>query len=153
MQIGNGVRCNGDSSWADDWPVFVDIDRDGNIDADDTIVWTSSRPGELMRIVNRGFPGGTPRFVTFLPTGFTNEQNGTFYICDHRGAGPTREVVLYKTGRARRLGQSTADRARHCSKDRCLTVWEGLRSIRAFARRPTARFSFPGSSVGRASDC
>jgi len=111
----NGMQCNGDLSWADGWLVFVDIDRDGNIDADDTIVWTSSRPGELMRFVYRGFPGGTPRFVTFLPTGFTNEQNGTFYICDHRGAGPTREVVLDKPGRARGVDQSTTDRARHCS--------------------------------------
>jgi len=68
------------------------------------------------KIVYRGFPASARnRYVTYVPTGFTNDQNGTFYICDHRTTSQTREVVLYKTRRARNVGRSSAERARNCA--------------------------------------
>ena len=112
----DSMQCSNDASWGNGWLVFVDVDRDGFVDVADTIVWVSNGPGGTAKIVYRGFPASARnRFVTYVPTGFTAEQNGTFYVCDHRGTSQTREVVLYKTGRARNVGRSSAERARNCA--------------------------------------
>ena len=109
----DGMQCSSSASWNDGWIVFADVNHDGFVGPDDTIVWIDHGGGSATRVVYRGF--GSTRYITYLPSGFTNSQNGTFYICDHRGTGYTREVVLYKTGRVRAVGQSTAERARNCS--------------------------------------
>jgi len=111
----DALQCSNDASWRDGWLVFVDVDRNGRVDTEDTIVWVGNGSGETTKIVYRGIPASARnRYVTYIPTGFTDEQNGTFYICDHRGMGQTREVVLYKTGHARYVGRSSAERARNC---------------------------------------
>jgi len=82
------------------------------VDAQDAIVRAGKGSGETATIVYRGFPASARnRYVTCIPIGFTDEQNGTFYICDQRGTSQTREV---KTGRARYAGRSSSERARNC---------------------------------------
>jgi len=108
----DGLQCSSDATWGNGWLVFADLNHDGVVDSDDTVVWVERGDAGATRVVYRGF--GSTRFVTYLPSGFTNSQNGTFYICDHRGTRYTREVVLYKSGRVRAVGRSAAERARNC---------------------------------------
>lgn len=99
-------NCNGARSWSGQIMLFEDLNGNGKLDAEDTLLRIST--------VNtshdwtwRNFR--QQRHMTFKPDGTTHSLNGTFILCSQRVALKT--IVINVTGRAR-LGTPTAD-------DRC----------------------------------
>lgn len=92
----NQSTCTG--TWGSGWLVYQDLDGDNTADNNEVI-----RVGDA---VQTGFAltfsgGGTA--ITFLPRGMTDEQSGTFKLCDKdRVASRARGIVLLTTGSTRR---------------------------------------------------
>lgn len=109
----NGSSCAG-VNWEDGWIVFSDLDGDGNADigggtcgsGEDCIlrIATGLQGQNTLRgnnnIVNR---------VTFNPRGLSPGFNGTFTLCDSRGAQHAHGIILSNTGRPRRAIDSNDD--------------------------------------------
>lgn len=90
----NGAACSGALTWETGWLIFNDINTDGVVDA-----------GELLRAAPALGGGNTLRsgraLVRFNAQGFSNGFNDTFRVCDIRGPGSARGVVLSNQGRVR----------------------------------------------------
>lgn len=92
----DGATCSGALTWETGWVVFNDINNPPNnvVDA-----------GELLRAAPALGGGNTMRsgraLVRFNAQGFSNGFNDTFRVCDIRGPGSARSVVLSNQGRVR----------------------------------------------------
>ncbi|WCN10247.1 GspH/FimT family pseudopilin [Marinomonas mediterranea] len=86
VQLCGGVSCNG--RWSDG----ISLLQSGH----STPYQTWAFP-ELIDLVWRGFPARKTA-ISFLPTGISNFQNGSFYFC-FKGIQQVR-VVINKAGRA-----------------------------------------------------
>jgi len=90
----NGTSCTG--NWEDGWIVFVDGDVDGAVDE-----------GEEILRVHGGVPGDvaiafSQTLVTYRNNGLaTDGVNGTFTLCDARGAESAKGLIIGPSGRAR----------------------------------------------------
>jgi len=86
---------NNGTSWENGWTVFIDADNDGAVDA-----------AEIIR-VNANLSGNnTLRFprdrITYASTGLGSGLiTGTFTLCDDRGNGDRKGLVVSTTGRIR----------------------------------------------------
>jgi type IV fimbrial biogenesis protein FimT len=91
----NDTTCAGDTTWDVGWLVFVDNNGDGVVDTADLVlqVYPSLPNGSTLR-------AGRAR-VTYQPTGFSPGFNDTFHLCDARGAGEDRNIVLSLLGRVK----------------------------------------------------
>lgn len=95
----DGATCNGGAVWSNGWLVFADTNNDGSVDA--------GEPGEQIIRVGAPFAGGNVlnsnngQRVTFAASGFTFGFNGTFSLCDSRGAAMSRGFILSNQGRLR----------------------------------------------------
>lgn len=111
----NASSCGGSGvNWENGWIIFSDLDGDGVADigtgtcalGEDCIVRIAATlgGGNTLRgnnnIANR---------VTFNPRGFSSGFNGTFTLCDDRGAEQARGIILSNTGRVRRAFDSNND--------------------------------------------
>lgn len=88
---------NADTGWSNGWTIFVDSDNDCVVDSTEEVlrVWPALQANTLC------YSNGDR--VRFGSTGFTTSvSNGTFRVCDARGATEARGVVLSLQGRARR---------------------------------------------------
>lgn len=90
----NGAACSGALTWETGWLIFNDINTDGVVDA-----------GELLRAAPALGGGNTMRaaipLVRFNALGYSNGFGATFRVCDSRGPGSARGVVLSNHGRVR----------------------------------------------------
>jgi type IV fimbrial biogenesis protein FimT len=90
----NGATCSGALTWETGWVVFNDINTDNVVDA-----------GELLRAAPTLGGGNTLRaggaLVRFNALGYSNGFNDTFSVCDSRGLGSARGVILSNQGRVR----------------------------------------------------
>jgi type IV fimbrial biogenesis protein FimT len=79
--------------------VFLDPDEDRHRDTGEELLAVQApfRDGTAVRF--RAF--GSSRNLTYYPSGYTRDRNGTFTFCDQRGAAAARSLVLYRTGRLR----------------------------------------------------
>ncbi len=96
-QSSNGTDCgNGQQGWQDGWIVFVDQDLDGKVGEDI----------DILR-VNDGANGEnniefTSTEIVYSSSGLaTSGMNGTFTLCDDRGASHSRGLVVGTGGRVR----------------------------------------------------
>lgn len=92
------VRCGGSFEFGA--IAFVDDDRDGRRDPEDTLLAAFDPLPAGSRASWRAF--GNRRYLRFLPTGMTHWQNGHFLYCPP-GGDPhlAREVIINVQGRAR----------------------------------------------------
>ena len=87
----NGSSC-GATGWEDGWVMFVDADGDHDIDSGEDILRIyAALPGDSTLTWNNG------NHIIFKPDG--SSTNGTFKLCDSRGASKSHAVVISNTGR------------------------------------------------------
>lgn len=94
----NGQSCDGSARWHQGWILFVDGDRNEHRGPGEPLLRRHGPLPSGMSMHYGGFP--SDRYVTFEPTGISN-ANGTFVLCDGRGAPAARAVIVSKAGRAR----------------------------------------------------
>jgi type IV fimbrial biogenesis protein FimT len=89
------ATCAGSTTWDSGWLVFVDNNGDGVVDTDDIVlqVYPPLPNGSTLR-------AGRAR-VTFQSTGFSPGFNDTLHLCDPRGVGEDRNIVLSLQGRVK----------------------------------------------------
>lgn len=92
----NGTACNGGAVWSNGWLVFADTNNDGAVDAGEQIIQVGSPlSGGNALNYNNGAR------VTFAASGFAVGFNGTFSLCDDRGAAKSKRLTLNNQGRLR----------------------------------------------------
>jgi type IV fimbrial biogenesis protein FimT len=94
-----GSGCTSKAAWTDGWIVFTDPDLDRKVDAGETILRRYQPSPDGVSIRFSAF--GSSNNLSYRPTGFTFDRNGTFTFCDSRGGADARALILYKTGRVR----------------------------------------------------
>lgn len=92
----DSTSCDDSLSWNDGWLVFVDRNRDGNLDTDDRIVRSISG---LEGAVSMAHGGGDNR-VTFNSRGMALRGDGLFTFAHSSDSKYDRTVDLGVTGRA-----------------------------------------------------
>jgi len=92
----NQTTCTG--SWGSGWLVYQDLDGDNTVDSNEIIrVGDAVQTGYALT-----FSSGSSA-ITFLPRGMTNNQSGTFKLCDRdKVASRARGIILLTTGATRR---------------------------------------------------
>ena len=103
----NGNSCEA-VSWNEGWIVFTDRDSDQVVDNDDTIL--ASVEGVEGLSIQSGEFG---RFLMYRPNGramtaSANGNSGQFTVCDSRGSGNAKVVIVDLSGRPR-LSYNLAD--------------------------------------------
>lgn len=96
-----GAACAGSSGgWQSGWLVFVDEDRDGLLDADESIL---RQHGPLNNGATLNGNANIMRRITFAASGVTG-NNGRVAFCDSRGwTDDARIIVVSTAGRVRTL--------------------------------------------------
>jgi type IV fimbrial biogenesis protein FimT len=99
-----GADCATDATgiWEGGWTIYTDNNGNGARDAGESIIWVGQQAdGEIT--IRTG--GNFTRWIGYQPggssVGNTNLGNGTFRICDGRGADRARFVAINTAGRAR----------------------------------------------------
>ena len=90
----NGTACNGGAVWSNGWLVFADTNNDGVVDAGEQIIQVGS-PLSGGNVLN--YNNGAR--ITFAASGFSVGFNGTFSLCDDRGAAKSKRLILNNQGR------------------------------------------------------
>jgi len=98
-QSVDGGHCGSGGDWAAGWILFADRDESRTPGEDEPILLERDDMPDGFHITFRAF--GSARNVTYYPTGWTWNRNGTFTFCDRRGAGHARALILHRTGRVR----------------------------------------------------
>lgn len=91
----NGASCTGGVIWSNGWLVFSDINNNGAVEVGEEIL----QVGTAFSSSNI-FTGNKAR-VTFTANGFSMMYNGTFSLCDSRGASYSKAIILNNQGRFR----------------------------------------------------
>ncbi len=99
-----GVSCSG--NWNNGWAVFIDINKDGNLDAGET----------LLRVNGDGVAGNTvihfTGVVTYTGNGMkVSASQQTITICDSRGDGSKRGIIITSIGQVRGVKHTESDLA------------------------------------------
>lgn len=102
-----GTDCD-TVGWTQGWIAFQDADSDQNVDAGETIVSTS---GAIDGLTFSSSEFGL--FLMYRPNGrvmntTVNGNSGEFTICDKRGAGHAKVMIIELSGRPR-ISRKTAD--------------------------------------------
>jgi type IV fimbrial biogenesis protein FimT len=92
----DGAACTGGTVWSNGWLVFADPNSNGVVDAGEQILQVSA-PFTGGNTLN----GNNRERVTFSASGFAFGFNGTFSLCDDRGAAMSRAIILNNQGRLR----------------------------------------------------
>lgn len=88
------LECSGSQNWQGDLVMFRDRNANGQLDADDQLIYRTSIDKEFNWHWNR-----TKGYIQFEPDGSTRALNGTFTLC--RGGVPQARIVVSLSGRAR----------------------------------------------------
>ncbi len=91
--------CTGSADWSRGWIVFADANRNNRRDQGEPVLRVQAPASPGVRIDFNGAGRNGDRWLHYRPTGST--KNGTFTVCDRRGAAHARAVILYRTGRPR----------------------------------------------------
>ncbi|MEE8297405.1 MAG: GspH/FimT family protein, partial [Hyphomicrobium sp.] len=95
----SGSECVTESQWHDGWIIFTDANESGTRDDGESLIWASEGLSKGVTLTFRAFRAGPS--LSYRPSGFTDEQNGTFRFCYTTGSAAPRAVFVFKTGRAR----------------------------------------------------
>ena len=110
----DGRSCTTRSKWHDGWIVFADANANRRVEVGETILRYFPGTNGAVRIDFRAF--GSRNNLTYYPSGFTRNRNGTFTFCDARGGARPRALILYKTGRTRTAHIGPGGRALDCTR-------------------------------------
>jgi type IV fimbrial biogenesis protein FimT len=104
----DGRSCAGSGNWGSGWLVFVNRDGDDPpvVDPDEPILQTAAPVPGLRITSNR-------RAYVLRPFPL-RATNGTWVVCDRRGARAARAVIVSTTGRPRVTRRSAAGRPLAC---------------------------------------
>jgi len=92
---GGTLVCDSSGNWGNGWIVFVDDDADGEIEGGEIV-----RVGDAM--VNEITASFSEDEVIYASSGLAiSGTNGTFTLCDTRGADVARGLVVGPSGRPR----------------------------------------------------
>lgn len=97
-QSPDGKQCGNSRHWEQGWLVFVDRNRNNQIDEGEQVVRVQAALGHALRLRWRG-SGFNQSTVSFLPHGGFN-KNGRFILC-HPNQAQARQIVVFRSGRAR----------------------------------------------------
>ncbi len=104
--------CTGGTDWSRGWIVFADANRNNRRDRDEPVLHIHSPASPGIQIDFNGAGRNGDRWLHYRPTG--SAKNGTFTICDRRGAAHARAVILYRTGRPRVATRSANGKPLQC---------------------------------------
>jgi len=95
---GDGSGCAAGGSWKDGWIVFADLNGDGAVDNDDTVILNHA---ELDTRITFNSTGGIADFITYNPSGITTITGvQVLMMCDDRGyAKSAKGILITITGR------------------------------------------------------
>lgn len=94
----NQTSC--DASWSTGALAFLDKNANRMMEEDETIIYTITSDPKLLRLKWSAF--GRKTNLTFTGEGFTDSQNGRFYICPtNRDNKLERQLIVHKSGRPR----------------------------------------------------
>jgi type IV fimbrial biogenesis protein FimT len=104
--------CTGGADWSRGWIVFADANRNNRRDQHEPMlhVYSSASPG--IRIDFNGAGRNGDRWLHYRATG--SSKNGTFTVCDRRGAADARAVILYRSGRPRVSTRTASGKPLRC---------------------------------------
>jgi type IV fimbrial biogenesis protein FimT len=96
ISVCGQVRNSCTGNWGDGWAVFIDIDKDGVIDTED----------KILRINEDGVSGNTvihfTGVITYTGNGVKDSAGTqTLTICDSRGDGSKRGIIITAIGQVR----------------------------------------------------
>lgn len=93
----NQTSCS--NNWSDGVAIFIDENENLLVDSTDTTVYTTLFEYEIL-VKWKAFQNKS--HLTFTPEGFTDHQNGRFYLCiPDSGHTSSRQIIVSKSGRAR----------------------------------------------------
>lgn len=108
-----GSECQGSREWSGGWIMFSDANGNGKLEPGESVLHVQQETA--IRSLRFGAWGpGTGRWVTYETDG-TTKQNGTFTLCDDRGADKARAVILLGTGRPRVSSVNSSNGPLTCS--------------------------------------
>lgn len=106
----DGAACSSTSDWQDGWIVFTDENGNEAVDSGETIIRVQQ---SLEGSISMSFSAfGSSRYIAYFSSG-ESEKNGTFTLCDTRGATYARGVIVSYYGRVRAWDRSL-DNALDC---------------------------------------
>ncbi len=91
----NGTSCTGAGVWSNGWLVFADPNGNGAVDGGEEILHVGAA------LSGSNTLSSAQTRVTFTANGFSMGFNGTFTLCDSRGATYSKAIVLNNQGRLR----------------------------------------------------
>ncbi len=97
----NSTSCAGVGSWSDGWIVFVDLNSNGTVDAEDDLIRVQQALPNIATIQQDSNPGNTRQIFKYEPTGWAKSADQTFNITPSGSvpAGTTRLVCVSINGR------------------------------------------------------
>jgi type IV fimbrial biogenesis protein FimT len=101
----NGTSCtSAGTDWHNGWIVFVDVDNSGTVNNGEDVLSLHGNADEKFTLTF------TPTMVAYAGNGLaTQGQNGTYALCDDRGAAHARGVIVTVSGRPRLAVDSDGD--------------------------------------------
>lgn len=96
----DGHACHnggaGSTAWEDGYLLYIDLNGNHEFDADETAVWLfgATEGLNIRSTAHRDH-------VTYQQNGMASGTNLTFTLCDKRGRGTPRAVIVSNSGRAR----------------------------------------------------
>ncbi len=93
-----GTECVANGDWRQGWIVFTDLNADGNLDGDDSIIYVNE---PLHEQITFGGTNGVATFITYNPSGTTSiTSTEVLIMCDDREYEQSAQGVLISiTGR------------------------------------------------------
>ncbi|MDO8682044.1 MAG: GspH/FimT family protein [Armatimonadota bacterium] len=108
----DGASCTGDSAWQEGWQIFVDDNKNHELDAGETILYVQEALSGNMTL-HYGNTG------TFAYIGYNSAgeaiQAATFTFCDGRGAEKAKGIIVFWTGRPRVSTKTSDGEPLNCS--------------------------------------
>jgi type IV fimbrial biogenesis protein FimT len=101
----NPTQCNSDANWEDGWILFENLDGDGRIDPDDTIL---QRHHPLPTGITLRGVGNFKNRVTYRPTG-DSTSFGRLVLCEQGQLDGSQALYISSTGRIRIAADSSGD--------------------------------------------
>ena len=108
----DGASCTDDSAWQEGWQVFVDDNKNHELDAGETILYVQEALSGNMTLQYGNT--GTYTFIGYNSAGEAI-QAATFTFCDGRGAEKAKSIIVFWTGRPRVSTKTSDDKPLNCS--------------------------------------
>ena len=93
----DGAQCAPSPVWQNGWLVFQDLNKNRDFEAGEVTLLTQPALSNGIRLTSNQ---GRPRLV-FQPNGSNGGTNATFLLCDGRGPGKAKNLIISNTARIR----------------------------------------------------